>query len=74
MVKGTGVPDRNRGRKPSDTLHFRVRSLAGVADCYDERKLLKAMRSCKWPRRIAGDDISWIATPESDSSNTDAGD
>ena len=74
MVKGTGVPDRNRGRKPSDILNFRVRSLAGVADCYDERKLLKAMRSCKWPRRIAGDDISWIATPESDSSNTDAGD
>ena len=74
MVKGTGVPDRNRGRKPSDTLHFRVRSLAGLAGRYGERELLKAMRSRKWPRRIVGDDISWIVTPESDSSNTDPGD
>jgi len=36
-----------------------------------ERELLKAMRSRKWPRRTAGDDISRKATPESDSSNTD---
>jgi hypothetical protein len=38
-----------------------------------ERELLKAMRSPQWPRTIVGDDISWVATPGLDSSNTDPG-